>query len=261
MKRLLLLTLAGLCCACATQTPPPTKVGIVFITFTPSATANASPTEEALPFRDLSTETPTASSIPPSPTLPPASPTHAPVAVAPLPTVRPNLPTALPTAQALVLVQAQVTEPPTDPPPAPPTQAPPQPISDAAGAEQTVIDLTNTYRTQNGLSPLARDEGVMGVARSRSADMVARGYFDHYDPVTGQSLARPLLQALGFQRTGENIYWSGHSLAEVANQAVNWFMGDAPHRANILNTAYTSLGVGIAWNGQGWVLTQDFAGP
>jgi uncharacterized protein YkwD len=131
-----------------------------------------------------------------------------------------------------------------------------------SAAEQAVIDLTNAQRALYGLSPLARDETIMSIARSRSADMVARGYFGHNDPATGAHLARDAILASGFGRAGENIYWSGRGLlADFPSLAVTWFMNDAPHRANILNSSYTSIGVGIAWNGQGWVLTQDFAGP
>lgn len=92
--------------------------------------------------------------------------------------------------------------------------------------------------------------------------MVARGYFGHNDPVTGAHLASDAIRASGFGRAGENIYWSGRgALADFPGLAVTWFMNDAPHRANILNSSYTSIGVGITWNGQGWVLTQDFGGP
>ncbi len=102
----------------------------------------------------------------------------------------------------------------------------------------------------------------MGIARSRSEDMVARDYFGHNDPVTGTHLARDAILASGFGRAGENIFWGGRgSLADFPGQAVRWFMNDAPHRANILNSSYTSIGVGITWNGQRWVLTQDFGGP
>ncbi len=91
--------------------------------------------------------------------------------------------------------------------------------------------------------------------------MVARDYFGHTDPVTGALMAKPQVLALGYGRAGENIYWSGASLANFPAQAVNWFTGDAPHRANILNSGYTAIGIGIVWNGLGWTLTQNFGGP
>lgn len=260
MKRLLLLG-ALILSACASPTEiPPTDSGpdFVFITATPTLEVDASATTEPLPFRDLSSPTPSETAVPPTGTPAPATATTAVIVATVI------IPAAQPTkANAQVLAQptqAVVVQPPapTDPPP---TAIPAAPVSDVSSAEQAVIDLSNLYRTQNGLAALARDEGIMSIARARSADMVARGYFGHYDPITGASLAKPQILALGFGRAGENYYVSGRSLEEMVSQAVTWFMGDPPHRANILNSAYNSIGVGIAWNGQMWILTQDFGGP
>jgi len=224
----------------------------VFITSTPTLAASTIPTEEPLPFRDLSTATPTATATVPSPTPLPATATLVPVvltqpAVANHPTIQP------------AVANHPTTQPLNHPIPQPTAAV--QPASDVAGAEQAAIDLTNSYRAQNGLPPLARDEAIMNIARSRSTDMAARDYFGHTDPVTGALMAKPQVLALGYGRAGENIYWGGASLANFPAQAVKWFMGDAPHRANILNSGYTAVGVGIGWNGLGWTLTQNFGGP
>jgi uncharacterized protein YkwD len=264
----LLLATALFSTACAAETPmPATHAAIVFITFTPSPVVAITPTEEVLPFRDLAALTATDTPLPPSDTPEPATATPVSVVVAtqsPKPTTKPATiliqPTAIPQV-AVVQPTAPLVGAPTDVPVPAPTAIPVQPVSgDVASVEQAIIDLTNTYRAQSGLAPLARDEGIMAVARSRSNDMVARDYFGHYDPVTGQSLARPLIQALGYSRAGENIYWSGKALGDLPSIAVGWFMGDAPHRDNILNSAYRVVGVGVVWNGVGWTLTQDFGG-
>ena len=39
-----------------------------------------------------------------------------------------------------------------------------------------------------------------------------------------------------------------------------WFMTDSLHANNILNPQFTGVGVGIAFNGQQWLLVQDFSG-
>lgn len=245
--------------ACASPTEiAPTDSGpdFVFITATPTLEVDASATTEPLPFRDLSSPTPTETAVPPTETLAPATPTT--VVIVATVVIQSVQPTKA-NVQVVQPTQAIAVQPPapTDPPP---TAVPVAPIADVSSAEQAVIDLSNLYRTQNGLAPLARDEGIMAIARARSADMVARGYYGHYDPVTGAAIAKPQILALGFGRAGENYYVSGRSLEEMVSQAVTWFMGDPPHRANILNTGYTSIGVGIAWNGQMWILTQDFGG-
>lgn len=245
MKHILPI-LALLAASCGSVPPEPTREPqIVFITSTPTLASGAAPTEEPLPFRDLSTPTSTATAKVPSPTSAPVTATF----VVAIPTQSPGHPAT------------QAPASPTARPPTQPTAAAVQPPSDVSGAEQAVIELTNSYRAQNGLAPLTRDEGIMSIARSRSADMVARGYFGHTDPITGAPLAKPQVIALGYGRAGENIYWSGAPLANFPSQAVNWFLGDPPHRANILGSGYTAIGVGIVWNGLGWTLTQNFGGP
>jgi uncharacterized protein YkwD len=134
--------------------------------------------------------------------------------------------------------------------------------ADAAAAEHYTIELINAQRAGHGLPPLARDETLMGVARGRVADMVARGYTGHYDPVTGVSLGRSMIRAAGFTSTyiGENWYGSINGPPAIAEIAMNWFMTDPPHYRNILNPNYTRVGVGIAFNGRQWLLVQSFAG-
>lgn len=236
------IILAALLAACAPAAAEPasTEPQIVFITPTPTAMFAAAATDEPLPFRDIYSPTPLPTATPmPAPTLTPSA--AAPASAAP------TLPASSPTSAPIVSAPALVPIV--------------QPVADVASAEQAVIDLTNARRSQFGLPPLARSETIMEIARARSADMVARNYFGHDDPMTGAHIAREAVTASGYGRAGENIYWSGRgALSDFPAQAVQWFMDDPPHRANILNSGYTAIGVGIAWNGVGWVLTQDFGG-
>jgi uncharacterized protein YkwD len=260
MKLVILTAIAVASSACAETTAAPTHPAFIFITATPSPAASGTATVEVLPFRDLTSPTATETATQPSPTTTPAT---ARAVDTRTPVIRPAAVTAPTAAPAPITPVAPTEQPAANPPTAAPVvqPVPVQPVSDVGSAEQAVIALTNLYRSQNSLAPLTRDEALMNVARSRSNDMVARGYFGHADPVTGQPLARPLILGLGYGRAGENIFWSGKGLADFPASAVNWFMGDAPHRANILNPAFTVIGIGLTYNGQGWTLAQDFAGP
>lgn len=134
--------------------------------------------------------------------------------------------------------------------------------ADVAAAELYLVELVNARRQAAGLAPLIADPTLMSVARARAADMVARNYTGHYDPVTGASLARQAMRAAGFTGSylGENWYGSSLALPQAVDAAMNWFMSDAPHRANILNPNYVFLGVGLAHNGRLWLIVQNFAG-
>jgi uncharacterized protein YkwD len=136
------------------------------------------------------------------------------------------------------------------------------PVSgDVAAAEQYTVNLINAQRTALGLSPLPADPALMSIANSRVADMVARGYTGHNDPNTGVALGPALMRAAGFAGlVGENWYGSRLGPPTIADVAMKWFMTDPPHYQNILSPRYSGAGVGIAFNGQQWLLVQDFAG-
>jgi len=133
---------------------------------------------------------------------------------------------------------------------------------DVANAEQHTIDLVNAQRAAAGLAPLAREETLMGIARARVDDMVARHYTGHYDPVTGVGLGREMVRAAGYTSGFMAENWFGHSQGPTAaaDAAMAWFMTDPPHAANILGPNFVRLGVGLAYNGQLWLLVQDFVG-
>jgi len=132
--------------------------------------------------------------------------------------------------------------------------------ADAAAGEMYTVELINAQRAALGLAALAADPTLMGIANSRVADMVARGYTGHNDPVSGVALGPALMIAAGFHPVGENWYGSRLGPPTIADVAMKWFMTDAPHYQNILNPRYTGVGVGIAYNGAQWLLVQDFAG-
>jgi len=144
--------------------------------------------------------------------------------------------------------------------PIPPVWVAPPVSADVAAAEQYNIDLINAQRAAAGLEPYVRDEVIMGIARARVADMVARGYRGHYDPITGIGLARSMILNAGYAWASENWYGHREGPVAIAEASMAWFMTDPPHAAGILNTNYQFVGVGIAYNGTQWLLVQNFAG-
>ncbi len=145
--------------------------------------------------------------------------------------------------------------------PIPPVVVAPPVSADVAAGEQYTIDLINAQRANVGLPPMARDETLMGIARSRVADMVARGYTGHNDPVTGAALGRDMILGTGYRLAGENWYGTRTGPPGTGEVAMNWFMTDALHANSILSVNFTRVGVGIAYNGTQWLLIQNFAAP
>ncbi len=126
-----------------------------------------------------------------------------------------------------------------------------------------IIERTNIERAQNGgLSALTENFTLNRDAQMKVDDMFAKQYFDHVSP-TGVGPA-DLAQAVGYAyvTVGENL-----ALGDFAGDSgvVTAWMNSPGHRANILNTHYSEIGVAV---GKGmyeghmtWLAVQSFGLP
>lgn len=127
-----------------------------------------------------------------------------------------------------------------------------------SGYEQQVITLVNKERSSRGLGTLSYDSKLGYVARLKSQDMVNKKYFSHNSPTYGSPFEMMETYGLSFSAAGENIAYGQSSAQEVMN---SW-MNSAGHRANILSSAYTHIGVGVAKASNGTLYwTQEFIKP
>lgn len=120
--------------------------------------------------------------------------------------------------------------------------------------EAEVIRLVNIQRQQNGLKPLSTNWELSRVARYKSQDMVDKHYFSHTSPTYGSPFDMMKAFGIKYRTAGENIAYGQRTPAEV----VNAWMNSSGHRANILNSSFTQIGVGYVANGNYW--TQMFIG-
>src|SRR3989338_5396005 len=148
-----------------------------------------------------------------------------------------------------------------------PTPAPtpaPAPVDFATQVEQLIVQGINTQRIQNGLAHLTVDAKLASIARAHSSDMLAKNYFSHTS-LNGCTVACRLSAACyGWRSYAENIHWmSGYTLnaADTANKIVTGWMNSPGHRANILGSKFTNVGVGVAAQGSKVYTTADFALP
>ena len=118
--------------------------------------------------------------------------------------------------------------------------------------EEEVVRLVNEIRKENGLKPLAQDWQLARVARYKSQDMSDLGYFSHTSPTYGSPFNMMKSFGISYRSAGENIA-RGYMTAEAV---VNGWMNSPGHRANILNSTYTHIGVGYVADGNYW--TQMF---
>lgn len=170
-------------------------------------------------------------------------------------------PEPIPTPQpAPSLEPKPVPLPKPQPAPAPepvpePSANPDQPVLLTA-EEKLMVDLVNKEREKIGLKPLSVDMRLVELARKKSQDMIDNGYFSHYSPTYGTPFDMMEKAGIKYRTAGENL--AGAPTVEQAHRAL---MESDGHRKNILNPAFTHIGVGVIKGGAyGMMFTQMFIG-
>ncbi|WEG11693.1 SafA/ExsA family spore coat assembly protein [Pullulanibacillus sp. KACC 23026] len=124
--------------------------------------------------------------------------------------------------------------------------------------ENQVINLTNAERTKRGLPALKADWQLSRVARYKAMDMRDNHYFSHTSPTYGSPFTMITDFGLSYTAAAENIAGG----QETPQAVVNAWMNSAGHRANILSTKYTNIGVGFAEGGSyGYYWSEMFIHP
>lgn len=105
-----------------------------------------------------------------------------------------------------------------------------------------LIELTNEERVSVSLNSLKENELLGRAAQLKAEDMAAKSYFSHINP--DGKRAWNWLQDVGYkyQYAGENL---AVNFSESENITVAW-MNSPTHKANILKSAYTEIGTGVA---------------
>jgi uncharacterized protein YkwD len=132
----------------------------------------------------------------------------------------------------------------------------------ASEAEKRVMELTNAERQRANLTLLTWDLRLGAAAQGHAANMAAQDRAEHNldgkTPV--DRMAAELYSPMSW--VSENIYWgqgAGHDSPEAA---VQWWMGSAGHRANILDARLKHIGVGVRAGANGkWFFCQNFGTP
>lgn len=97
---------------------------------------------------------------------------------------------------------------------------------------------------------------LVRIARLKSTDMIQKNYFDHTSPTYGSPFDMMNKAGIAYRTAGENL--AGASTVTIAHTNL---MNSPGHRANILNPAFTEIGIGIIDGGPyGKMFTQEFIG-
>lgn len=149
---------------------------------------------------------------------------------------------------------------------------------DSSKIENLIYEQTNEARKENGLPPLRYDSQLSTLARSHSQDMLDNNFFDHTnlqgeDPTDrakrmgvqyivdfGSYEQVGIGENIGNTPVATNVEGCGITNSEglLSDCAMTGWLNSPGHRANILDSSYNVLGVGVACDNFECMLTQDF---
>ena len=133
-------------------------------------------------------------------------------------------------------------------------------VARADNLAAAVYSGVNEIRQACGM--LGDDPRLTEAGQRHADDMARNGVGGGHIGSDGSSPQARIADAgyTGTRYTGEIIYWGTGSLANPS-APLDWWMGSPPHRATILNCAFTAVGFATAWDGNKMIAVGDFAGP
>lgn len=125
-----------------------------------------------------------------------------------------------------------------------------------------IISWTNFFRQLDGFLPLKESRDLNSVAQSKIIDMLSLQYFEHVSPNGEGAGDLAKKQGYKFVLIGENLAIGDF---EDDEDMVRAWMASPGHKANILKSSYTEVGVAVKkgfFNGREvWLGVQIFATP
>lgn len=108
--------------------------------------------------------------------------------------------------------------------------------------EESLIHFVNYDRVIRGRAPLATSSLLDVAAQKKANDMMTNGYFAHYSPYGVSPWHWFTEVGYYFTHAGENLAMNFYTPKSVE---AAW-MASPAHRANVLRSLYTQIGLGIA---------------
>lgn len=146
------------------------------------------------------------------------------------------------------------------PTPIPTTNTTETRVYDLVRLQNLMLDLINADREANSLSFVQWDGFAAQMAQAHAEEMVALGYMSHWN-LDGEGPDIRYGRAGGTEFVQENVYmyWFRYDNGQpapiedwdaVISEAQSSLMNSPGHRANILTSEHTHVGIGIAYNAE-----------
>jgi uncharacterized protein YkwD len=113
------------------------------------------------------------------------------------------------------------------------------PLQSTAGQ---VITGVNALRAAHGLNPYQTNSVLMRVCQAQSDYMASIGTYSDTDAQGRGTMQRTIAAGYPATRASENVYEGANATAQ---QAINFWMGDALHRIALLDPGLADVGAGV----------------
>ena len=112
---------------------------------------------------------------------------------------------------------------------------------------RTFLDRTNSLRSSYGVRALQEHDTLTKKAEAWAQHMASTGRLEHSNLPDG-------LSSLRWRSLGENVGYSSPT-SDTLKTIHNLFVKSAPHKANLVSSKFTHMGVGVAKDryGRVWV--------
>lgn len=157
--------------------------------------------------------------------------------------------------QARALAYDETETPEEAPQPLPVSEPTSSPNMSIEEMKAEIVRLTNAERVKVGVPKLEVLPELMDCAQTKAQDFKDKNYFGHNSPIYEDTLDLIKAAIPQAKSAGENLAgWT-----YTPQDAVDGWMGSQGHRANILATKFTHIGIGIieASSG-GYIIVQQF---
>ncbi len=129
-----------------------------------------------------------------------------------------------------------------------------------AQVESLIYQKVNEERAKAGLEALSYNTTMEKYARIKSQDMGDNNYFSHEDLRGNLITTQMKNDGVTYRAWGENIAYIGgvSDPSALAEKFMTNWMNSSGHRANILSSNFSSIGVGVYKIGNKVYATQEF---
>jgi uncharacterized protein YkwD len=123
-----------------------------------------------------------------------------------------------------------------------------------------LISLINNARNSSGLQLLSLNPTLNSIAKSRCDDMITRDYFSHVSPEGKDIKSFVDESGIMYKATGENLQYCSPPSMAGPELFFNTWMESETHRANMLDSGYTQIGIALSFSADKAIAVLVFLG-